>query len=176
MSTWIIDPDHSVAAFAVRHLGVAFVRGQFNAIRGTIRFDPKDISRASAEATIEVPGLLTGIRKRDDHVLSPDFFDADGYPQMIFRSTGVEGSGQNRARMTGDLTIRGITRTVSMDVEFSGPVKSPSGGETTMGFSATAALDRFDFGISWNEMMEDGGFVVGREVKITLDIEADLKE
>jgi polyisoprenoid-binding protein YceI len=176
MSTWIIDPDHSVAAFAVRHLKVAYVRGQFNTIRGTIRFDPKDISQASAEATIEVPGLHTGIKKRDDHVLSADFFDAGAFPQISFRSTRIEGAGQNRAKMTGDLTIRGTTKTVSMDAEFSGPVKSPSGGEITMGFSATATINRFDFGMAWNELMEDGGFIVDKDVKITLDIEADLKE
>jgi polyisoprenoid-binding protein YceI len=176
MSVWIIDSDHSVAAFAVRHLKVAYVRGQFNTIRGTIRFDPKDISQASAEATIEVPGLLTGIKKRDDHVLSTDFLEADAFPQITFRSTRVEYAGQNRARMTGDLTIRGTTKPISMEVGFSGPVKSPFGGEMTMGFSAAATIDRFDFGVTWNEIMEDGGFIVDKEVKITLDIEADLQE
>ena len=176
MSTWVIDPDHSVASFAVRHLKVAYVRGQFNAIRGSIRFDPEDISRSSAEAVIEAPGLLTGIRKRDDHVLSAEFLAADAFPQIAFKSTGVEGIGQNRARMTGDLTIRGITKPVSMEVEFYGPVKSPFGGEMTMGFSATAVVDRFDFGVAWNEVMEDGGFIVDKEVRISLDIEADLKE
>jgi len=176
MSSWIIDPDHSVAAFAVKHLKIAFVRGQFNKISGTITFDPSDISSTTAEATIDASSLITGIRKRDDHVMSADFIETATFPSITFRSTKVEGAGENRAKMTGDLTIRGITKPVTLDVEFAGPVKSPFGGEITMGFSATSVIDRFAYGVSWNEIMEDGGFMIDRDVKITIDIEADLKE
>ncbi|NJD57497.1 MAG: YceI family protein [Nitrospirae bacterium] len=176
MSIWIVDPDHSVAAFAVKHLKIAYVRGQFNGISGTIIFDPSDVTRTTVEATIEASGLITGIRKRDDHVMSADFIEAATYPFITFRSTKVEGAGENRAKMTGDLTIRGITKPVTLDVEYSGPVKSPFGGEITMGFSATAVIDRFAYGVSWNEIMEDGGFMIDRDVKITIDIEADLRE
>ncbi|HYQ47966.1 MAG TPA: YceI family protein [Thermodesulfovibrionales bacterium] len=176
MSTWTIDPDHSVAAFAVKHLKVAYVRGQFNRISGTITFDPSDIAGATAEATIDASSLITGIRKRDDHVMSADFIEASTFPFIAFRSTKVEAAGGSRAKMTGDLTIRGITKPVTLDVEFAGPVKSPFGGEITMGFSAAAVVDRFAYGVSWNEIMEDGGFMIDRDVKITIDIEADLKE
>jgi len=176
MSTWTIDPDHSVAAFAVKHLKIAYVRGQFNSISGTITFDPADITQTTAEATIDAASLITGIRKRDDHVMSADFIEASAFPFITFRSTKVESAGQNRAKMTGDLTIRGITKPVTLDVEFSGPVKSPFGGEITMGFSASATVDRFAYGIAWNEIMEDGGFMIDKDVKITIDVEADLKE
>ena len=176
MSTWIIDPDHSVAAFAVKHLKIAFVRGQFNRISGTITYDPSDISKTTVEASIEAASLLTGIRKRDDHVMSADFIDVSAYPFILFRSTSIEGTGDNRAKMTGDLTIHGITRPLTMAVEISGPVKSPFGGEITMGFSATAVIDRFSYRVTWNEIMEDGGFMIDKAVHITIDIEADLKE
>jgi polyisoprenoid-binding protein YceI len=176
MSTWTIDPDHSVAAFAVKHLKVAYIRGQFNKISGTIVFDPADITKAAADATIDAASLITGIRKRDDHVMSADFIETPAFPFITFRSTKVEGAGGNRAKMTGDLTIRGITKPVTLDVEYAGPVKSPFGGEITMGFSASTVIDRFAYGVSWNEIMEDGGFMIDKDVKITIDIEADLKE
>lgn len=174
MSRWTIDPDHSVAAFAVRHLRVADVRGQFNGITGTILYDPEDPSRSSVEAAIDVSIMTTGIRKRDDHLMSPDFFDAGGYPLITFRSTKIEITGPGTAKIAGDLTIRGISHPVTMDAEFSGPVKSPFGGETTMGFFASAVINRFDYNVRWNEVMEDGGFIVGKDVKITVDVEADL--
>ena len=176
MSTWIIDPDHSVAAFAVKHLKIAYVRGQFNRISGTITFDPAYISKTTVEATIDAASLLTGIKKRDDHVMSADFIEASTFPLITFRSTRIEGMDKNKAKLTGDLTIHGITKTVAMEVAFSGPVKSPHGGEITMGFSATATIDRFAFGVRWNEIMEDGGFMIDKDVKIMIDIEADLKE
>jgi len=176
MSTWIIDPDHSVAAFAVKHLKIASVRGQFNRISGTITFDPADISKTRVEAAIDAASLLTGIKKRDDHVMSADFIEVSTYPLITFRSTKVEGADAERAKLTGELMIHGITRPVSMDVAFSGPVKSPFGGEITMGFRAALTLDRFAFGVTWNEIMEDGGFMIDKDVHITIDIEADLKE
>lgn len=176
MGIWTIDPDHSVAAFAVKHLKIAYVRGQFNKISGTVTFDPADITKTAAEATIDAASLITGIKKRDDHVMSADFIEASAFPFITFRSTKVKSVGENRAKLTGDLTIRGITKPVTLDVEFSGPVKSPYGGEITMGFSASATVDRFAYGVSWNEVMEDGGFMIDKDVKITIDIEADLKE
>ena len=176
MSTWIIDPDHSVAAFAVKHLKIAYVRGQFNRISGTITFDPADISKTTVEATIDAANLLTGIKKRDDHVMSADFIGVSTYPFITFRSTKVVGVGAEHALLTGDLMIHGITRPVTMDVAFSGPVKSPFGGEITRGFRAALTIDRFTFGVTWNEIMEDGGFMIDKDVHITIDIEADLKE
>lgn len=176
MAKWIIDPDHSVAEFSVRHMMVANVRGLFSGISGAVDFDPADLSRLTARVEIEVAGLTSGIAKRDAHLLSPDFFDAANHPKIIFRSTGAIPLGPNRARMSGELTIRGTTRPVTFEVEFLGPVKSAFGGETTIGFAAETTLDRYDFGVSWNESMEGGGVVAAREVRIALDVEADLVE
>ena len=174
MAKWIIDSDHSVAAFSSRHMTIANVRGQFNKIAGTIDFEPGNLSNASVEVVIDVKSITTGIRKRDEHLLSPDFLDADKYPEIIFRSTRIEGSGDRRFKVEGDLTIHGITRPVTLDVEYSGPVKSPFGGETAIGFAAAITINRFDFGVKWDVPMEDGSLIVGKDIQITLDGEADL--
>ena len=174
MKKWIIDPDHSVAAFAVKHLMITYVRGLFNKISGAIYFEPDKIIDSSVEAEIDISGLTTGVKKRDEHLLSPDFFDAAKYPKMTYKSTRVEQTGGNRGRITGDLTIHGITKSVTLEAEFSGPVKSPFGGEITMGFSAKTSINQEDFGILWNVPVESGGFMVNKSVDITLDIEADL--
>ena len=176
MAQWAIDPDHSVAAFVVSHMMICDVHGQFNKVSGSIRFDPAEPEKASLEVTIGVAGVYTGIQKRDDHLRSPDFFDAAVYPVMTFTSTRVESRGKNRYTVTGDLTIRGVTRPVILEAEARGPVKSPFGDETTIGFTATTAIDRTEFGVSWNEMMEGGGVVAGNRVAITLNVEADMVE
>lgn len=173
MGKWIIDPDHSVAAFTSRHMSIANVRGQFNKITGAINFEPGDFGNASVEVNIDVKSITTGIKKRDEHLLSPDFLDADKYPEIIFRSIKVEGAGDRRVKVSGDLTIHGITRPVTMDVEYSGPVKSPFGGETAFGFASAITINRFDFGVKWDVPMEDGSLIVGKDIQITLDIEAD---
>ncbi|MEJ2696300.1 MAG: YceI family protein [Candidatus Sulfobium sp.] len=177
MAKWTIDPAHSVAAFSVRHMTVANVRGQFNNIAGTIEMDEAAPERSSVTAEIEVASITTGIRKRDDHLLSADFFDAAKYPKITFKSTKIEPAGSNGARISGDLTIHGITRPVIMEAEYFGPVKSPEdlGGETTIGFSAYLTIDRQDFDVKWNVPIE-AGLMVGNDVKINLDIEADLAE
>ncbi len=176
MTRWRIDPDHSVAAFSVRHLMIANVRGQFNKINGTISFDQTEPAHSAIDIVIDIDSITTGIRKRDDHLLSPDFLEAAKYPQMMFRSTSTEAVGGSRLKVTGDLTIHGITKPVVMVAEYSGPVKSPFGGEITMGFSGSFSINRGDFGITWNEPMEGGGLMIGKEVDITIDIEADLIE
>jgi polyisoprenoid-binding protein YceI len=178
MAKWIIDPDHSVASFAIRHSMIANIRGTVTGITGAIIFDPEGIETSSVEASIPVSGLTTGIKKRDEHLFSADFFDAEKYPVTTFRSTKVEKTGTNRGKVTGDLTIRGVTKTVVMDVEYFGPLKGPEdlGGETSMGFSASFAINREDFGMMWNVPFDSGNLIVGREVLITLDVEADLSE
>ncbi len=178
MAKWNIDPDHSVAAFSSRHLKVANVRGQFNGLSGTIDFDPADPARSSVNAEIEIASLTTGNKKRDAHLLSADFLEASTYPKMTFISSKVESSGENRAKVTGELTLHGVTRPVTFETEFFGPVKSPQalGGETTIGFSASTSINRFDFGVKWDVMMDDGTFVADKEVKISIDVEADLAE
>jgi len=176
MKKWIIDPDHSVAAFTVKHLMVTKVRGLANKISGAIYFEPDKIAASSVKAEIEVSSLTTGVKKRDEHLQSPDFFDVSKYPKITFSSTRVEQTGANSGRITGDLTIHGATRTVTFDAEYFGPVKSPLGGEITIGFSAKTTINREDFGIIWNVPIEGGGFMVSSDVDITLDIEADLVE
>lgn len=173
MARWMIDPDHSVVAFSVKHMMITNVRGLFTKISGAIQFDPPEMSHVSVEVEIDVASLTTGIRKRDEHLFSPDFLDLERYPKIIFRSTGAEALGGNRCRVAGDLTIRGTTRAVTLEVEYFGPVTSPFGGETTIGFSATTSLNRYDYTVAWHEPMEKGE-VAGENVEITLDIEADL--
>lgn len=177
MAKWVIDPDHSVAGFVVRHMMVANVRGQFNKITGTIYFDPNAMAHSSVEATIDTAGIWTGIHKRDDHLRSPDFFDVAKYPQIIFKSNKVEITGGNCFKVSGALIIRGITHPATLEVEYFGPVKSPY-GETSVGFAATTGINREDFCMIWNEAIEGGdvmgGIMVGKDVQITLDVEADL--
>jgi polyisoprenoid-binding protein YceI len=174
MGKWIVDPDHSVAAFSIRHMMIANVRGQFNKIGGTIMFAPSQISDASVEMTFDAASIITGIEKRDDHLKSADFLDVAKYPLVTFKSTGIEQLDVNRARVTGDLTIHGVTRQMTLDAEFSGPVKDPFGDGITMGFTTSATINREDFGITWNQPMEDNGIMVGREITLTIDLEADL--
>jgi polyisoprenoid-binding protein YceI len=178
MAKWTIDSDHSVAAFSVRHMTVTNVRGQFNNITGTVEFDQAVPARSSVTAEIEVASITTGNRKRDDHLLSADFFDAAKYPKITFKSTKIEGTGGNRARISGELTIHGVARSVSMEVEYFGPVKSPEGlgGETTSGFSASLTINRQDFDVKWNVPLGGGALMVGNDILINLDIEADLVE
>jgi len=177
MAKWIIDSDHSCAAFAIRHLMIAHVRGQFNKMKGTIQFDPKKKDTSSVDVEIEVATVTTGIRKRDDHLLTEDFFDQSRFPSITFKSQHIEFLDNKRARITGDLTLHGVTRQVVFDAEYAGPVKSPMGGEITMGFSAETKIDREEFGMMWgSEELEGGGLMTGKEVLITLDVEADLAE
>lgn len=177
MATWIIDPDHSVACFAVRYMTITNVRGMFNKLSGTVLFDPPHVSRASVSAEINVASIDTGVKKRDDHLRSDEILDAARYPKITFRSTGIEPLGGNRGRVKGDLTIHGVTRPIALDAEFSGPVKSLFGGETMIGFTASAKLNREDFGVLWgSDSLEGGGLMTAREIEITLDIEADLAE
>ncbi len=177
MKKCTIDPDHSVAAFAIRHMGIAMVRGMFHKLSGCVYFDADDVAKSTVEAEIDVASLSTGIRKRDDHVLSDEMLDAAKYPTITFKSTKIVPGGKGRAKVQGDLTIHGVTKAVVLEVEHFGPVKSPFGGEVTVGFTAAAKLDRQDFGVKWgDDVLDNGGLVAGREVEITLDIEADLEQ
>ena len=177
MTKWNIDADHSVAAFKVRHMMAAHVRGQFNKLSGSARFDPSNRSSFSMEVSIDTTGLYTGIAQRDEHLSSPDFFDVATYPTINFHSTGFTAA-EAGGKLTGDLTIHGVTNSVTLDVTFSGPVVSPEdfGGETTLGITATAMINREDFGMTWNVPMTDGGVMVGKDIMINLDLEADMQE
>ncbi len=174
MKRWSIDPDHSLARFSVRHFMIANVEGLFSNMTGVIQFDPPDLTQLSVEAEIDVQNLTTGHPERDEHLLSPDYFYAEKYPKILFKSTNVETKGGNRGKVTGDLTIRGIKAAVTLDFEFFGPVKSPFSGIICVGFSAAGKVIRGEYGMTWNEVMEGGGVVTGLDVRIHMEVEADL--
>lgn len=175
MAKWIIDPDHTVAAFIVRHFMITDVRGQFNRISGTINYDISDLTSLSVEVAIDASAMTTGIAKRDEHLKSQDFLYVEKFPNITFKSGKVELTGINSCKVHGDLTMRGVTKPAVLDAEFLGPIKSPW-GETCIGVSARTEINRVDFGASWHEPMENNGVVAGENVHIILHAEADLKE
>ena len=174
MTKWIIDPDHPGAAFSVRHMMIANVRGQFCKVGGTVYFDPLNITSSSIELSIDASSIFTGIQKRDDHLKSADFFDVDKYPTISFISTRVHSVNGNKAQVNGDLTVHGITRQITVSVEFSGPVDDPLGDGSSMGFAVSAIINREDYGIMWNQPMANNGIMVSREVQLFIDLEADF--
>jgi len=173
MTKWTIDPDHSAAWFSVRHLMIANVRGHFGRIAGAILFDPSDATHSSVEVTIDAASICTGIKKRDDHLRSPEFFDVEKYPEITFKSKTVEIAGSNRCKVHGDLAIHGVIHPVTLEVEYFGPVRSPFGA-ASMGFTAKTMVNREDYGLTWNVPMEGGGVMVGKDAKIVLEVETDL--
>ena len=175
MAKWIIDADHSVARFSVRHFMIANVVGLFNQITGVIQFNPPDVGHLSVEAEVDVRSLTTGHAARDEHLLSPDYFDAEKYPKMIFKGKDVEPTGKNGGRLKGDFMLRGISRPITLEFEYFGPVKSPFSGKQCIGFGASTRVNREDYGMSWNEIMPEGvGVAMSREISIHIDVEADL--
>lgn len=173
MPKWNIDPDHSVGAFSVKHLMVAHVHGQINRLSGTVHFEPTDITSVTVECEMDVSNIITGITKRDDHLKSQDFFDAEKFPKITFRSTKTERTGFHSIRVGGEMTIHGTTKPVTFDSYVLGPVKSPF-GETCIGLNAKTVVNREDFGLLWNVPLEKNGVMVGRYVEISVNIEADL--
>lgn len=170
-AVWNIDTLHSLAHFSVRHLMIATVRGQFGGVKGVVRYDPKNPAAASVEATIDVTTLNTGEPKRDADLKGEEFFDVKRYPEMKFKSRRVEVAGAGRLKVHGDLTINATTRPVVLDVEGpTPPIRDPRGREK-IGASATTKINRKDFGITWNQVLEAGGVAVSDEVSITIDLE-----
>ena len=170
-ATWEFDPAHTGVQFKVRHLMVSHVRGDFEKVSGKIVYDEKDISRSSADITIDAASINTRVAKRDEHLKSPDFLDAAKYPSLVFKSKKVEKAGDGKLKMTGDLTIRGVTKEVVLDIEGpTSPIRDPA-GKTRVGGVASTKINRKDFGLTWNKAIETGGVVVGDEVEITIDIE-----
>lgn len=175
MALWNIDTTHAQANFAARHMMITTVRGSFNSITGTINFDPANPSAASVEAIIDTTSMSsTGNEQRDGHLKSPDFLDIEKFPTITFKSTKVEGkAGSGEAKITGDLTIKGVTKSVVLDAEFLGQGQSPF-GTTVAGFNGKTKINREDFGLNWNMALEAGGWLVSKEVTIELDVEAVL--
>lgn len=172
---WTLDPAHSRIGFSVKHMMVSTARGEFKSYSGSLNLDTEDFTRSSVEGEIEVASIDTGNADRDTHLRANDFFDAPTFPKITFKSTRIERKSGDEYVVYGDLTIRGITKEVALDVETSGIHKNPW-GQTVTGFSATGSINRKDFGIAFNAPLETGGVLVGEKVKLELDIEASLVE
>lgn len=183
MAKWTFEPGHTAAEFRARHMMVTWVRGHFKDVHGTLEFDPKNPRASSVEVLIQAKNIWTGEPARDKHLMSADFLDAENHPEIRFRGKEVELLGGIDARVTGDLTIRGVTRPATLNVTYLGQWQTPwwedgidKGPKTRAGFVATTKINRHDFGVSWNDTMDRGGIVVGNDVHITLDAEAILNE
>jgi polyisoprenoid-binding protein YceI len=170
-TTWNIDPVHSVAEFKVKHMMISNVKGQFTRLKGVLTLDESPLTDSHVEASIDADSINTRDEQRDAHLKSPDFFDAQTFPTLSFKSTRIaQGTGGELA-VVGDLTIHGVTRNVTFNVEGpTAPAKDPW-GSTRIGLSATTKINRKDFGLTWNSALETGGLLVGEEVTITLDVQ-----
>ena len=175
MSVYNLDVAHSAAEFSTRHMMVTTVRGSFKKVTGKVVYDKANPAASSVEAVIDTSSITsTGVEQRDGHLKSPDFLDIAKYPTITFKSTKVEPyDGGSKAKVTGNLTIKDVTRPVVLDVEFLGETKGME-GLPHIGFTGTTRINREDFGLTWNMALEAGGWLVGKDVNITLDVEAIL--
>jgi polyisoprenoid-binding protein YceI len=169
-TTWAFDPVHSSVEFAVRHLMITTVKGRFTDVQGTVTLDDANPAASAAEIAVQVASIDTGERQRDAHLKSADFFEAEKFPTLTFRSTSVRDHKKNGFTLIGDLTIHGVTREVALDVTTEGRAKDPWGGQRA-GYTATTKIKRSDFGLTWNQLLETGGFAVSDDVKISLDVQ-----
>ena len=170
-TTWTIDPDHSNVGFKVRHLMVSNVKGNFDKHTATVEINDKDITKSKVEVSIDTNSINTNVQKRDEHLRSADFFDVAKYPMMTFVSKKVAKAGKDRLKVTGDLTLHGVTRQVVLDVDAISKESKDPWGNIRRGTTATTKIDRKDFGLIWNKGLETGGVLVGDEITITLEIE-----
>ena len=170
--TWEIDPGHSSLEFAAKHALVTTVRGRFSDFTGTLNLDGSNPERSSAEVSVQLASVDSRSAQRDEHLRGPDFFDVEKFPTMTFRSTGAElGDEPGSYVLTGDLTIRGVTREVRLDVAYNGSATDPW-GNLRAGFEGKATINRKDWGLNWNAALEAGGFLVSDKIKLNLDIAA----
>ncbi len=170
-SQWAIDPHHSSAQFAVKHLMISTVRGEFHGVNGTVNWDDKDITKSTIDVTIDATSVDTREPDRDKDLKSENFFDVAKYPSMTFKSKKIEQAGAGKLKVTGDLTMHGVTKEVTLDVEGpTPPIKDPW-GNTRVALNATTTINRQDFGVKWNKNMDGGGVVVSDNVNITIDAE-----
>ena len=171
VTTWKIDPAHSSAEFKVKHMMISNVKGSIKGISGDLQEHATDSSLSMIEATLDVSTLSTGDAQRDGHVKSADFLDAEKFPTIKFKSTSVEKKGSDEYAVIGDLTIHGVTRPVTLEVEGPSAAQKDPWGNTRIGLEATTKINRKDFGLTWNATLETGGILVGEEVHITIDLE-----
>ncbi len=170
-TVWTIDPAHSSLEFAVKHMMFTTAKGRFSGVKGEIVVDNENIANSAVKVEIDAATVDTRDEKRDEHLKAADFFDVVKFPALTFSSTNVEPAGGSELTVTGDLTIRGVTRQVVLDVEFNGEGRNPW-GQSVIGYSATTKFDRTDFGLTWNAALETGGVLVSDDVKISIEIEA----
>jgi polyisoprenoid-binding protein YceI len=170
-SAWQIDPAHTAAQFAVKHMMISTVRGEFKAVTGTVVWDDQDITKSTVNVTIDATTVNTGEPKRDADLRSDHFFEVAKYPTIMFKSTRVEPAGAGKLSVTGDLTIHGVTKQVVLDVVGPSPAIKDPAGNTRVAISATTKINRQDFGVKWNATMDGGGVVVSDDVNITIDLE-----
>lgn len=170
MNKYNIDPSHSSANFSIKHMMIAKVHGGFEKISGQFQFDPKDLANSSVDVTIEASSINTREPQRDAHLKSADFFDVENYPNLTFKSTRFEKSGDS-LKITGNLTIHGVTNSVVLEVDGPSEELKDPWGNAKIGASATTKIKRKDFGLTWNAALEAGGLLVGDDVQITLDVQ-----
>ena len=170
MTTWSMDKFHSQVKFSVSHLVIAEVTGRFTDFDVKFQHPGDDFTKAKIEATIRTTSISTDVEKRDNHLRSDDFLNAEKYPVITFKSNSIEKTGEDTYRIKGDLTIRDVTKPVVLDTKFNGTIKDPW-GNIKAGFKATTTINRFDYGVKWNAATEAGGLVAGKEVEITLPME-----
>ena len=167
---WNLDPVHSAIEFSVRHLAISKIKGKFKEFEAKMVFDGKAVENGSAEFTIQVASIDTENEKRDNHLKSSDFFAAEENPTITFKSKKISAVKDGKFQITGDMTMRGVTKEVTFDCELHGVVQGP-GGNTRAGFSAETTINRHDFGVSWSKTLDAGGLIVGNDVKLTLELE-----
>jgi len=168
--SWLIDDVHTHVGFSTKHMMVSTVRGQFKRYRGTVQLDAANFAKSTFEGEIDVESIDTGNAQRDGHLRSNDFFDAPNHPKITFKSGRIEPKGDGEYAVHGDLTIRGVTKPVALEVEFHGQHKNLQ-GKTVAGLSARATVNRTDFGVNFNALLEAGGVVVSEKVKIEIEVE-----
>jgi polyisoprenoid-binding protein YceI len=171
LQKWNIDTSHSGVHFTVRHMVIAKVHGRFNQWSGVITLDDQNLAASSVSVDIDAASITTSEDKRDGHLRSPDFFDVEKFPKITFRSTKIDAKGSSDLKVTGDVSIHGVTKPVTLAVEKLGQAKDPWGVERIV-FSGTTSIDRKDFGLQWNQALEAGGFLVGDRIDVTLEVEA----
>jgi polyisoprenoid-binding protein YceI len=181
MAKWTFEPGHTAAEFSARHMMVTHVRGHFKNVKGNLEFDPENPRSSSVEVIIDTRGIWTGELERDAHLRSADFLDVENHPKITFKGNQVELLSAHDYKVTGDLTIRGVTKKVTLKVQYLGQWQTPwwedgidKGPKTRAGFLATTIINRHDFGVSWNSTLDKGGIVVSDDVDITIDAEAIL--
>jgi polyisoprenoid-binding protein YceI len=170
-STWEMDASHTSIGFSVRHMMVSTVKGQFEKVKGTLELDDKDVTKSKVEVSIDLASVNTHEAKRDGHLKSPDFFDVAKYPTATFKSTKVQKAGKNKLKVTGDLSLHGVTKPVVLDVDGPSEAFKTPYGTTVRGVSATGKIDRKDFGIVYNTVLDNGGVAVGNEITLELNVE-----